>query len=174
MKAIPLRCVVDTNVPKTANGANDAVSFACIAASAKALQTVMATGHVFIDTDGRIVSEYRNNLRATGEPGPGDVFLKWLLTHEWAEEKVTRVRITLAPSDEEDFLELPKPIDGTFYDPSDRKFLAVAAAHTERPVLLQSFDSKWWGWQASLAKIGVSIHFLCRDEIAAKHASKMR
>jgi hypothetical protein len=170
---VPLRCVVDTNVTTTANGANPGASAACVVASARALQAVMAKGHVFIDDGGRIVAEYRANLSARGQPGPGDAFLKWLLTHEWGGEKVTRVAITPAEHDAEDFAELPAPSDGTFYDRSDRKFLAVAAAHAEHPPILQSFDSKWWGWQAALAEIGVTIHFLCEDEIAEKYRQKM-
>jgi hypothetical protein len=169
---VPLRCVVDTNVMTTANSANTGAPATCVVASAKALQAVMTAGHVFIDDAGRIITEYRANLSAKGQPGPGDAFLKWLLTHEWGSEKVTRVPITLA-GEEDDFVELPNPSDGTVYDRSDRKFLAVAAAHTERPPVLQSFDSKWWGWRVALSEIGVSIHFLCEHHIAKKHREKM-
>lgn len=169
---MPLRCVVDTNVTTTANGANDGASPACVVASARALQAVMAKGHVFIDHGGRIVAEYRANLSARGQPGPGDAFLKWLLTNEWGGEKVTRVAITPTAEDDEDFEELPKPT-GTTYDRSDRKFLAVAAAVAEHPPILQAFDSKWWGWRAELAKSGVTIYFLCEDDIARKYQRKM-
>jgi hypothetical protein len=79
----PVRCVIDTNVMTTANRANAGASEACVVASAKALQAVMAAGHIFIDDGGRIVAEYRGNLNARGQPGPGDAFFKWLLTHEW-------------------------------------------------------------------------------------------
>lgn len=173
MTALPLRCVIDTNVTTTANGANPGAPLSCAVASARALQAVMTDGHVFIDDGGRIVTEYRQNLSSRGQPGPGDAFLKWLLTHEWAGEKVTRVAITPTPHDDEDFEELPSPPRGVLYDRSDRKFLAVAAAHADRPPILQSFDSKWWGWQAALAKAGVTIHFLCEHDIARKHKKKM-
>ena len=173
MTGLSLRCVIDTNVTTTGNGANDGAPGSCVVASAKALQAVMAAGHVFIDDGGRIVAEYRANLSAKGQPGPGDVFFKWLLTHEWGGEKVTRVPITQRAEDEEDFVELPKPPSGTVYDRSDRKFLAVAAAHLEHPPVLQSFDSKWWGWRTALAQVGVTIHFLCEHDIAKKHDEKM-
>ncbi|MFZ2955816.1 MAG: hypothetical protein WA705_02825 [Candidatus Ozemobacteraceae bacterium] len=173
MKTLPTRCVVDTNVATTANGRNPGASPKCVAASAKALQIVMTEGHVFIDSENRIVSEYRANLHAKGQPGPGDSFLKWLLTHEWNNSRVTHVVITPQPTDPEDFHELPMTSSGISYDRSDRKFLAVAAAHPEHPYLLQSFDSKWWGWQADLAHIGVFIHFLCPEDIAKKYKEKM-
>jgi hypothetical protein len=164
--------VVDTNVATTANSANPGAPISCVAASARALRDVMVNGHVFVDDGGRIVAEYRANLSARGQPGPGDVFLKWLLTHEWSAERVTRVLITPREDDEEDFVELPRPPKGTVYDRSDRKFLAVAAAHPEHPHILQSFDSKWWGWRKALALVGVTIHFLCEKDISKKHAKK--
>lgn len=173
MTAAPVSCVIDTNVPVTANGANNGAPQDCVAASAQALGAVMSKGHVFIDAEGRIAAEYRANLCAKGQPGPGDAFLRWLLTHEWGGQRVTRVPITAKADDPDDFEELPTPPTGTRYDPSDRKFLAVAAAHDDHPPILQSFDSKWWGWQKALAKVGVTIHFLCPDAIKAKHAEKM-
>ena len=172
MTSVPVNCVVDTNVATTANRMNEGASPACVAASARALQNVMRTGHVYVDNGGEVVREYCKNLKRSGEPGPGDAFLKWLLQHEWGGQRVTRVPISAKQNDPEDFDELPAPVDGTVYDRSDRKFLAVAAAHANRPHILQSFDSKWWGWQASLAKCGVTIHFLCEDEIRDKHAEK--
>ena len=81
--------------------------------------------------------------------------------------------ITRREDDEHDFEELSDPPPGIVYDPSDRKFLAVAAAHPERPPILQSFDSKWWGWRQALQAGGVRIHFLCEDAIAQKYAEKM-
>lgn len=173
MKQTPLRCVIDTNVPATANAANPGAPARCVSASAKALAAVMKRGRVFVDAEGQIVAEYRANLRATGQPGPGDAFLKWLLTHEWGAERVTRVPITARVGDEQGFDELPPPPAGTVYDPSDQKFLAVAAAHPERPPILQSFDSKWWGWRDALSAISVRVHFLCPEAIAAKYLEKM-
>lgn len=167
---LPAKCVVDTNVATTSNGANDDASPACVAACAKAIQRVMKKGEVFIDDGNRIVDEYRKNLHAQGQPGPGDVFFKWLLTNEWSGKRVSRVPITERPGDPDDFEELPEASE---YDPSDRKFLAVAAAATSRPHVLQALDSKWWGWKESLQARGVTLHFLCPDELKAKHAQKM-
>jgi hypothetical protein len=166
-------CVVDTNVATTANAINGGAPAACVVASARALQQVMTRGHLYIDAEKRIITEYRRNLSAKGQPGPGDAFLKWLLTHEWNDQQITRVPLTPKADDPEDFNELPAATDGTVYDPSDRKFLAVARAHPDHPPILQAFDSKWWGWQSALREISVNIYFLCPKEIAAKYHEKM-
>ena len=176
MMTLPTHVVVDTNVATTANAMNPGAPPECVAACGQALRHTMARGHVYIDNprgSSTIVAEYRANLSASGQPGPGDAFLKWLLIHEWAGRRVTRVKITPRGEDPENYRELPTPADGTDYDPSDRKFLAVSAAHPSRPSILQAFDSKWWGWRSALAKIGVRIEFLCPEAIAAKHCEKM-
>nr|PZN27466.1 MAG: hypothetical protein DIU78_04995 [Pseudomonadota bacterium] len=113
MKGVPLRCVVDTNVITTANANDGDVPASCVLASAAALQAVMAKGHVFLDDGFRILQEYIANANARGEPGPGDAFLKWLLTHEWDAARVTHVPITEVEGDATSFVELPAPRDGT-------------------------------------------------------------
>ena len=167
------RCVIDTNVAITANDIKGDASPTCISACAHALRDVMVDGHVFVDEEGQIVAEYRSHLSAKGQPGPGDLFFKWLLTHEWGQQRVTRVSLTSKGENLDGFEELPDPPDGVKYDPSDKKFLAVAAAHPERPTILQASDSKWWGWRTSLKGIGVEVHFLCADEISSKYKKKM-
>jgi hypothetical protein len=165
---------VDTNVATTANNANPAAGAKCVASSAKALLAIRNEGHVFIDEGGRIEAEYRRNLNPRGQLGPGDLFFRWLLDNQWGGKRVTRVKISPRSRDDTNFDELPDPPKGIVYDPSDRKFLAVAAAQPEHPPILQSFDSKWWGWRDALAAIGVQVHFLCELEIEQKHRQKMK
>lgn len=146
----------------------------CVDRSKKALQDITAGGHVFIDAGREILGEYQRNILTKGERGVGTLFLKWLLTHEYNEARVTRVQITRKKADPSYYEELPPASDGARYDPSDHKFLAVAAAHAEHPPILQAGDSKWWGWQKSLARCGVTIFFLCPEEAEAKYKKKMR
>jgi hypothetical protein len=144
----------------------------CRLASAAALLAVMRQGHLFLDNAGLIVAEYLGAV-GTGQPEAGGAFVRWVLQNQWVEAKVSRVAVTPRTDALTTFRELPPPIAGTTYDPSDEKFLAVAAAHPERPPVLQALDSKWWGWQDSLRACGVTLHFLCPDEIKAKYHEKM-
>lgn len=168
----PVRCVVDTNVVATAEGANPTAGATCRLASAEALQAVMKRGRLFVDNAGSIVAEYVGAL-GTGQPEAGGAFVRWVLQNQWVEAKVSRVAVTPRTGAPTGFQELPPPAAGTTYDPSDEKFLAVAAAHPERPPVLQALDSKWWGWQDSLKACGVTVHFLCPGEIEAKYRKKM-
>lgn len=168
----PVRCVVDTNVVATANGANPVAGATCKLTSAEALRAVMKHGHLYMDNDGLILDEYLQAVGA-GQPEPGGAFVRWVLQNQWAASRVSRVAVTPQTDGPTGFKELPAPKAGTTYDASDEKFLAVAAAHPERPAILQAFDSKWWGWQESLKECGVSIHFLCPSEIEEKYQEKM-
>jgi hypothetical protein len=158
----------------TANGANEDASQKCTATCAKALNAVTKLGHLFIDDKRLIISEYCSNLNAGGEPGPGELFLKWLFTNEWNPQRVTRVKITPRIGHQGEFEELSDPPGDIAYDPSDTKFLAVSASHPEHPPILQALDTKWWGWQEALSASGIEIHFLCPDEIENKYQRKMR
>jgi len=122
-----------------------------------------------VDDGWLIIGEYRNNLAASGQPGIGSAFLKWVLTNHLNPSVCTRVRITRKRSVAEDYDEFPDDPDLAAFDPADRKFVAVAAAHPERPPILQAVDTKWWGWKDALARNGVEVLFLCPDEIEERY-----
>jgi len=60
-----------------------------------------------------------------------------------------------------------------FFDRSDRKFVAVANAHPAKPPILQSTDSKWWGWKDALHEVGITVHFLCPEYVQTLYAEKI-
>lgn len=173
MKGAAALCVVDTNVAVAADG-RAGTTPSCIRACAAAIHELTSRGHLVLDDGWRIISEYRNNLAVSGQPGPGRAFLKWVLTNYRNPQRCTCVRITPRAADPFDFEEFPEhPVLGAF-DRSDRKFVAVAAAHPKRPPILQGTDSKWWGWKQALAECGVKVDFLCPEEVTEKYRQKVR
>ncbi len=164
--------VVDTNVPITANGAED-VDADCVLACQRAVQEVLEDRRALvIDDDFEIIAEYQRNLLANGSPRVGDTFLKWVLTNWTNPARCQQVAITPVPPEEGGFAEFPNAKGLETFDPSDRKFVAVANAHPERPPILQALDSKWWGWRQALASVGVTVEFLCREQIQATYERK--
>ncbi len=109
----------------------------------QALLDVTQLGHVVVDDGLEIVQEYRNNLRAQGQPGVGDAFFKWLWDNLYVKEICTHVQIT--KHSKRGYREFSIHAGLAAFDPSDRKFVALAAAHPEHPPILQAVDSKWWG-----------------------------
>ena len=139
----------------------------CMETCAKKLKEIVERGHVVIDDSHLLLREYRANLNTSGEPGVGDHFHRWLLTNQGNPTRCTRVHIT--PTSDGSYKEFPRHPDLKSFDPSDRKFIAVAAAHPQSPCVLQAFDSKWWPVRHAFKACGINIAFLCPDEIKAKY-----
>ena len=178
MSKLPGKCLVDTNVPKTANLAVQPVPDldvpdSCIRESIRHIKNITEKDcRLVIDDAGKIFREYRNNLSLRGQPGVGDAFAKWVNDHQWDSSKVDRVQITKNKNGNS-YKEFPDHDELNDFDLSDRKFVAVSNAHPEKPPILQATDSKWWGWNDALAEVGVTVCFLCREYIKTKYEGKM-
>ena len=167
--------VVDTNVPVVANAKSDQASSDCVVICIGKLQQI--TGgrvRLVLDDQWLIVREYQSNLRSSGQPGVGDAFLKWVLTNKANPTKCELVSITPLDSQANNFREFPKDAALNDFDPSDRKFVAVALAHPEKPPILQAVDSLWWGVREALHQNGVRVDFICEADIKALHARRQR
>lgn len=167
------KCLIDTNVPKTANlvwhDSSSNIPDACIEECINAVEHISKNGGLVLDEDGEIFNEYLKNLSLCGQPGPGDAFLKWVYNHQWNPQKVDRIQITKNGASYDEF-PCHSALDN--FDKSDRKFIAVANAHPDKPPILQATDSKWWGWNDALAKVDIKVGFLCPDYAKKQCAKK--
>lgn len=175
MSVLPNRCLVDTNVPKTANRARDPATIPdelvdCVFACIEAVNHVVKNGGLVIDSGEEIYDEYRRQLSLKGQPGLGDVFMKWVHDNRWGFPEEDRVTIM---KNGESYDEFPDHDGLIKFDKSDRKFVAVANAHPEKPPILQATDSKWWGWKEALAEVGITVTFLCPEYAKKKYAEKI-
>lgn len=173
--SLPKKCIVDTNVPKAANLATQPnpdsdVSDACVLACIEAVDHVIKKRGLIIDTGDEIFDEYRQQLSMKGQPGVGDRFMKWVHDNRWSLPDSDRVAIS---RNDDSYDEFPAHDGLKNFDKSDRKFVAVANAHSEKPPILQATDSKWWGWKDALAEVGITVQFLCPEYVKAKYAEKM-
>lgn len=164
--------VVDTNVILVANRQHDDISETCRASCAERLYDIMQGGCVVIDDGYRILSEYQNKTDSrTGKRG-GDAFLKWLLRNNTNPRRCEQV--PLVEHAERGFESFPDDERIANFDPSDRKFVAVAAAHRDKPPILQAADSKWIAWNDGLAAHGLRVEFLCPTDVAAFDENKRK
>ena len=167
--------IIDTNVPVNANRATSSeaipeAQLACVMACVELIDRVVNDGGLVIDAGDEIFDEYRQNLALKGQPGVGDKFMKWVHDYRWNLPEVDRVSITTNGVSYDEF---PVHADLVKFDRSDRKFVAVANAHPDRPPIAQATDSKWWGWKEALKESGITVHFLCEELISQKHLKKM-
>jgi len=173
MSRLPKRCLIDTNVPVNANRVTRAnpippEELDCIASCIEAIDHIRKHGKLVIDSSGAILSEYWKYLSPSGQPGPGDLFMKWILDHY---EEHIQVQVT---PDDGSYLEFPQHEGLRDFDPADHKFIAVSNADRCKSSILQATDSQWWGYRGVLAEVGIRVRFLCPSYVRTKHERKMR
>jgi hypothetical protein len=164
--------VVDTNVILVANGQHGAVSETCITACGSRLRDIMQGGRVAIDSEYLILNEYRKKTEPHVGKRAGDIFLRWLLRNNANQKRCDQVALKV--HDERGFESFPEDASLGNFDPPDRKFVAVAAAHLDKPPILQATDSKWVDWAPALTMHGVKVDFLCPEDIGAFDKNKKK
>jgi hypothetical protein len=157
--------VVDTNVAVVANDARFDLDdprrrpTECIEACVDVLLELTRAGRLVIDDGGEIFAQYSTYLSRAGQPGAGDIFMKWVHDNQWQEDLVVRVRVT--PDANRGYAEFPDDSNLKDFDWDDRVFVAVVVACDEWPRIQQAVDYKWHRWAEALEANGVHVDFLC-------------
>jgi hypothetical protein len=160
--------VVDVNVPIVSNGETDQADLDCVEACLNALVAARDRCIIVFDKQQRILSEYRKYLSPSGQPGPGDLFMKWVWTNQANPGHCDQVDITARDGDQEDFEEFPDDPSLADFDRADRKYVAVVLASQRRPKILNASDTDWWDYRVPLQNHGVRVDFLCPSLMKSK------
>ena len=156
--------VVDTNVPKVANGFSEQASEDCVEICIEKLEQITAGEmKLALDDQRRIINEYRRQLNPSGQPGFGDAFLKWVEINWTNPEWCDLVEITPVAGPKINFEEFPDDPDLDDFDDDDRKFIAVVCAHPDNPPIWQAVDSKWRNFLDALQRNDVTVEYICED-----------
>lgn len=161
-----IRCVVDTNVPIVANGRPDLngapiPAIMCRIAAVQFLQDLFVEGRLVLDLAGDMQAEYRRHLNPAGQPGVGDRFYQIVL-HS-APNLVERVELPRRADNE--YASLPQSLIDAGFDPSDRKFAAMA--RQENIPVYNSTDSDWIEAEFVLAAEAIEVRHLCGADMSA-------
>ena len=160
--------IVDTNVAVVANRDSPQASPNCEKACIDRIERIIrGADKLVLDDNWKILGEYTQNLRSTGEPGAGDRFLLWVLRNQSGQCDL--VPITPINNSETEFQEFPTDPALNGFDRDDRKFIAVVRAHSASPPILQAVDSQWWGFRHALHQNGVTVEFICQADIQKLH-----
>lgn len=150
-----IRYVIDTNVPIVANGKDESVRLDCRIAAVELLRDAIENGMIYLDIDGEIQTEYRTYLNPKGQPGVGDLFYREVINSH--PKRVSRVDVSKRADGE--YVDVPQEIVDAGFDPSDRKFVAVALK--SNAIVHNAVDSDWVDDRILLEGSGVKIIFLC-------------
>ena len=157
---------MDTNVGVVANERHSGASPECVIACVDALEQIVAgRARLVLDDGWEILKEYLRHMSSSGQPGPGDAFLKWALNNLANPERCERV--PLDRGEDGRHLRFPETPELASFDPSDRKFVALALASLSRPPVANAVDSGWWHFREALHRAGVEVRFLCSDRVVA-------
>ena len=162
--------VIDTNVLLVANNSHQDVSPECVSTCVERLRDLMREGVVVIDSGWKIVGEYRKRTEPNQPKGVGDAFLKWILQNSANTRHVYQVSLT--ETADGCFAEFPDPDLQARFDASDRKFVAAAFAHPDRPAVWQAADCKWLDWWPELRAAGVGVEFICPQDVRRFYTAK--
>lgn len=146
--------VVDTNVWVVAESVRD-FGVHCQRRSLGFLTSLYSEGGgIAVDSDGRILEEYRGNIAP--QLAPHRILIDLL-----AQDRV--VRKTIGVSD--DVAVLPNGLQDAVHDADDRKFVAVSLAFfpTPPPPIVNATDSDWTDCEDELRDYGVEVIQLCPE-----------
>jgi hypothetical protein len=166
----PDLCLLDTNVPRLANGTDDVSLMTVADKCIDVVMDIVRRGGLVLDDGDRIFDEYRGNLSLAGQPGIGDMFMRWVHDNRWNEAMCCRVPVTCTDETAQSFAEFPTSPGLADFDVNDRKFVAVANAHPAKPPIVEAVDYKWWGWKDALTQAGVRVLFVDDDAAKAGYA----
>ena len=164
-----MMAIVDTNVAVVANGKSVQASEQCVTTCTRRLQGIInGETKLVLDNKWAILREYRQNLHSNGADA-GDRFLAWCLRNWRNLEQCDLVSITPIEGSETEFEEFPDDPALENFDPDDRKFIAVARKHPEKPSILQAVDAQWLDFREALSRHGVRVEFICEADIQRLH-----
>lgn len=169
--------IIDTNVPVLA-GTNIADipedQLPCAEACVRFIENILRTKdfRIVLDANWEILNEYKKNIMTPkGSENLGTRFLMWLYQH--LGQIPDRDCISLEKTGDHNYVTFPIDPALSTFDPSDRKFVALANAHPEHPAIVQGTDGKWWGFKDVLENLGIHIEFLCEEYVEQQYLKKI-
>ena len=149
------RYVIDTNVAIVANGSSVGVTDRCRLAAIEILLAALKNGVIFLDTEGKVQTEYGRHLKPRGQPGVGDRFYLEIINSN--PKRVQRVDLLRKPNGE--YVDLPQRVVDAGFDPSDRVFAALAKKTKSK--VHNAVDTDWLEKLDVLQACGIKVVFVC-------------
>lgn len=153
--------IIDTNVAVVANRQNANVAEACVEACIVFLIAARTDHVVLLDSGDEIRAEYARALQQRRPYELGALFLIHLYQQHY---NPARVRVVdLDKTEDGEFVDFPNVPELAAFDPSDRKFAALAR-RTETAVT-NAIDSDWVECLEALNENDIDVDFLCGCDV---------
>lgn len=156
--------ILDTNVLMVANGdKSEQATAECIRACRELILSLLENNEaIILDTRQTflVLKEYLNNIDPK-QPLAGSQFLLQVLKNA-----SLRIELPITPQNGS-FAEFPDDTRLDGYDPSDRKWIALARVYIQQhpdqpsPPIIEATDYKWHKFEAFFNEYGVVIDWIC-------------
>ena len=166
--------IIDTNVPLKAADLCpiDEIDRKCSAACLQFIsQLIHSSDTIVLDAGGEILNEYRRNINMAASDNAATVYLKWVLRKQLL-GNADLINITKIGNNS--YKEFPASPGLKNFDPSDRKFVALAKAHPHHPPIINGSDTDWWISREALQSEGVQVVFLCEEYMKERSKGKKK
>lgn len=150
--------MLDCNVLAAANGMATHLGDSCQAVSADQL-VAAARGLVVLDQDGVILDAYRAKTSQTGQPGPAELFYRWLLQVKSDRRHVRTVHLAVNGAGE--YSAYPRDPEFATFDRDDRVYVATAVASGLHPNIVNATDTDWLAIEHALERHGIRVRQIC-------------
>lgn len=168
------RIILDTNVPAKASTPPEACPPEELEIQKSCMEYIRDLTHntdrkLVLDLEHEIWNEYHNNVIQNSNIGK--IFFRWL--YEYYPTILPQDHIKMTRNAEGQYITYPYDEETKSFDENDKKFVALANAHPEKPPIIEGTDGKWLGYEAAFAKYGIHIEFLDRDYARKMYEQKI-
>lgn len=168
-----MKCILDTNVPVKASYAHTDYGdeeLELIGACVDFIHGFMKNpdSKLVLDMEWEIINEYRRNMKQTPM---GTQFMNWV--NMYISRADFTKDIVKLERQEEGYDAFPNDIALDGFDLADRKFVALALSHNEKPPIIQAADGKWLEYVDKLKEYGIHIEFLDKSYAESKYNKKI-
>jgi hypothetical protein len=151
--------IIDTNVLVCASGRAEHVPEACRRACEDFVLACNERGVTLLDDRDHALDEYAKHFSYSGQPTLGDRF--FLHLHQSIANPAVCMRVPITPNAERGFDEFPDDPALSSFDPSDRKWVAIATAAERIAPIYNATDSDWMEFSAAIKRHRVEVIELC-------------
>lgn len=168
------RIILDTNVPAKASVSPNSCPVEELEMQKACMEYIRALTmdkekKLVLDLGYEIWKEYNNNVCRNSNMGK--LFFRWF--YDYCKTILPQDHIKLDKDENGQYVDYPYDEATKEFDESDKKFVALANAHSEKPPIIEAADGKWLGYEEAFAKYGIHIEFLDRDYAQRMYEQKI-
>jgi hypothetical protein len=154
--------IVDTNIFIAANGKADQLTENDVNKCKLFVTALFSNTTISIDLQGEIFKEYFDYMNWSGQPGIGDVFVKYLWDRQY-DKKICEL-VDINKDKNGIYKQLRNKDDLLQFDPNEHKFIAVYLGSRNSVTICNACDSDWENNKSLLSKYQINILEILHEE----------